>query len=228
MAEMSSKLRRFIAATSGIATVLGIVSLASSAESDIPAWKRPAPGTHAFLGDDGGGVNTVTVCETADLFRDWLNYEHPRGCQTFRHDLRVVIEVVTFDPVEDVHGTVGLPIVKVHIPSRGFIGYLQLLTLHPVVPVGTTIHFKRTGNETIELHAKSAINNDTGIDLGDHVSARIISYDPSKDDDWDMHVTIIDGKYAGQSGWMLSSGAEGDDGIPIDQFSRAAIDTGEH
>ena len=79
------------------------------------------------------------------------------------------------------------------------------------------------------MHAKSAIDNDKGIDLGEQVSALVISYDPSKDDDWDMHVTIIDGKYAGQSGWMLLSlGAEGDDGTPIDQFSRAVIDAGEH
>jgi hypothetical protein len=221
---------RLLVVTLGVfaAAMISVFSFAPSAEEDVPAWKKPAPGTQAFLGDDGGGVNTATVCDTADRFRDWLNYQHPPGCQTFQHDLPVVIEVVTVDPVEDVQGTVGLPIVKVHIPSRGFVGYLQLLGLHPLIPAGTTVHFKRTGNETIELHAKSAIDNGKGIDLGDHVSARVISYDPSKDDDWEMHVTILDGKYAGQSGWMLSLGAEGDDGVPIDQFSRAVIDIGGH
>ena len=76
---------------------------------------------------------------------------------------------------------------------------------------------------TFQLFSKSAITNDKGIDLGDHVSARVISYDPSKDDDYDMHVMIIDGNYAGHNGWILSFGAEGDDGTPIDTFFGAVI-----
>ncbi len=145
-----------------------LAPIVANADKDAPAWKKAAPGTHAFLGDDGGGVNTATVCDTADGFRDWLKYEHPRGCQTFQHDLPVVIEVVTFDPVEDEQGTVGLPIVKVHIPSRRFVGYLQLLALHPVIPAGTVVHFKKTGNETFELFPTSKIGSgkdDKGLDL---------------------------------------------------------------
>ena len=204
---------------------IALAPITASAEKDVPAWKKPAPGTQAFLGDDGGGVNTATVCDTADGFRDWLKYEHPRGCQTFQHDLPVVIEVVTFDPVEDDQGTAGLPIVKVHIPSRRFVGYLQLLSLHPVIPSGTVVHFKKTGNETFELFPTAKIGSvkDKGLDLGDQFSAKVVKYDPTTDDGWDFHVTILDGKYAGQSGWMLSIGAAGEDGIPIDQFSGAVI-----
>ncbi len=66
-----------------------------------------------------------------------------------------------------------------------------------------------------------SVRSDTA--LGGQVSAKVIKYDPTKDDDWDFHVTILDGKYAGQSGWMLSLGAAGDDGTPIDQFSGAVI-----
>jgi hypothetical protein len=127
--------------------------------------------------------------------------------------------------VEDEQGTVGLPIVKVHIPSRRFVGYLQLLALHPVIPSGTVVHFKKTGNETFELFptAKIGSDKDKGLDLGGQFSAKVIGYDPTKDDDWDFRVTILDGMYAGQSGWMLSSGAAADDGTPIVQFSGAVI-----
>ena len=132
---------------------------------------------------------------------------------------------MTFDPVEDEQGTIGLPIVKVHIPSRGFVGYLQLLALRPVIPSGTVVHFKKTGNETFELFptAKIGSDKDKGLDLGGQFSAKVLKYDPTTDDEWDFHVTILDGKYAGQSGWMLSLGASGDDGTPIDQFSEAVI-----
>ena len=67
-------------------------------------------------------------------------------------------------------------------------------------------------------------DEDKGLDLGEHFSASVISYDPSKDDDWDLHVTILDGVHAGQNGWMLSFGAEGDDETPVDQFFQAVLD----
>ncbi len=213
-----------------VAASITLASIASGAAKDVPAWKDAAPGTQAFLGDDGGGVNTVTVCDTVDRFRDWLNSEHPPGCQTFQHDLPTTIEVVIFDPVQDTvklsADPVGLPLVKVRIPSRNFIGYLQLLALHPVIPSGTVVHFKKSGNETFELFPTPKISSgkdDKGLDLGDSFSAKLLKYDPSKDDEWDFYVTILDGKYAGHSGWMLSFGADGDDGAPIDQFSQAVI-----
>ncbi len=53
----------------------------------------------AFLGDDGGGVETRTVCGTADRYRDWLEGEHPSGCHTFQRELPVIIEVVTMGSI---------------------------------------------------------------------------------------------------------------------------------
>lgn len=62
-------------------------------ENKVPAWKKALPGTHAFLGDDGGQTNTATVCDTADRYRDWLKMESAPGCQAFQHGLEIVIEV---------------------------------------------------------------------------------------------------------------------------------------
>lgn len=81
-----------------ITALITVASIAYGAEAAVPEWKQATPGAHAYLGDDGGGVDTATVCNTADRYRDWLQYEHPSGCQTFQHDLPVVIEVVTLDP----------------------------------------------------------------------------------------------------------------------------------
>jgi hypothetical protein len=205
-----------------IAATIGLTSVASGADKEPPAWKKPSPGTRAFLGDDGGGVNTATVCDTADRYRDWLNYEHPPGCQTFQHDLPVIIEVVLLDSVLDTKGTLWLPLVKVHIPSRNFIGYCQLLGLHPVIPSGTIIHFKRMGNETIHLFPEPTSGQ--GTDLGDAVLAKIITYDPSKDDSWELYVTVLDGEYAGKNGWMSALDASGEDGKPVDRFSQSVIE----
>jgi hypothetical protein len=170
--------------TLSVGAITAIMSVATSiavgAEKEVPAWKKPAPGTPAFLGDDGGGVDTATVCGTADRYRDWLRSEHPSGCHTFQHDLPVIIEVVTHDPVLDQVGEAYLPIAKIQIPSRKFTGYVQLLGLHPVIPSGAMVHFK-SENVGFSLFPEAKVHpgDDGGIDLGKQVSAKVISYDPT-------------------------------------------------
>jgi len=195
------------------------------AKREAPAWQKATPGTHAFLGDDGGGVNTATVCDTADHYRDWAESEHPSGCQAFQHDLPVIIEVVTLDPAIDKVAGAYQPIAKLHIPSRNFTGYTRLLGLHPVIPAGTVVHYKKIGNEKILFFPAPQIpaTHETGIELGDTVIAKVLAYDPTSDDNFDLHVQIMDGSHAGETGWMLSFGAHGEDGIPIDQFDKAVI-----
>src|SRR5260370_2935658 len=132
-----------------LAVLFAMVSLIDNLQADESkcfAWNTPFAGTHAFLGDDGGGVNTATGCDTADRYRDWLKMESAPGCPTFQHDLPIVIEVVLLDAVKDTVGSTWLPLVKLHIPSRNFTGYGQLLGVHPIVPVGTKIHFTQAGN----------------------------------------------------------------------------------
>ena len=220
---------RIILRTIGFALLLAagsVVAHAGDQKSDTPIWKKAAPGTAAYLGDDGGGVDTLTVCDTADHYRDWLNYEHPAGCQTFQSGLRATIEVVVFDPAEDTIRTssdvISYPLVKIQIPARHFIGYLRLDTLHPIIPSGTIVHGKKIGEGSLQMYSDATIkDDDKGLDLGDEFSAKVIKYDPTKEDQYDLHVTILDGVHAGQSGWMLGSFLEDDRGELVDQFSKA-------
>jgi hypothetical protein len=210
---------------SAVGVILSLISSAVAAETDMLPWKKPVPGAHAFLGDDGGGVNTATVCDTADHYRDWLRYEHPSGCQTFQHDLPVIIEVVTLDPAVDSVGDYYRPIAKVQIPSRNFTGYLNLLDLHPVIPPGTIVKYTKLGNDRLLLFPSPKIpeKDEGGIVLGESVSAKVLSYDPTSDDYFDLHVQIMDGSHAGQAGWMLAFGGVAQNGVPIDQFDKAVI-----
>jgi len=70
-------MRLAIVATVFVTSVLSLAVHANGEEKSTTAWKKAEPGTNALLGDDGGGVNTATLCDTADWYRDWLNYEHP-------------------------------------------------------------------------------------------------------------------------------------------------------
>jgi hypothetical protein len=80
------------------------------------------------------------------------------------------------------------------------------------------------GNGTLRLFPEPTSDLDEGPDLGDAVSAKIITYDPSKDDSWDLYVTVLDGKYAGRKGWMSAFMASGEDGKPVEIFSQAVIE----
>jgi hypothetical protein len=207
------------------AAISVVASIAIGAEGEAPAWKKPAAGPHAFLGDDGGGVDTATVCGTLDHYRDWLRLEHPSDCQTFQHGLPVVIEVVTHDPVTDAVGDYYQPIAKILIPSRNFTGYVQLLGLHPDIPKGTIVHYKRNRgfNGLLLYPAAKSSSKDGALDLGEQATAKVISYDPTNYDNWELHLEIIDGPRAGATGWMPAFGAVGDDDIFIDQFEGAQI-----
>ena len=145
--------------------ILSIGSL-QAAESQIPPWKKALPGTHAFLGDDGGGANTATVCNTADRYRNWLRSESPPGCQTFQHDLEVVIEIVLLDAAKDTVASTWLPLVKINIPSRHFTGYLTLLGLHPKVPAGTKVHFTSTKDDSERLYKTPDMDEKDSVVLG--------------------------------------------------------------
>jgi hypothetical protein len=130
-----------------VAILVAATAHAEAAQKSIPAWHKAIPGSAAFLGDDGGGVDTLTVCDTADRYRDWLDENSPPGCQTFQHGLRAIVEVIIFDPARDIVKTgsdnVGFPIAKIHIPLRNFVGYVHLDALHPVVPPNTVINFEK-------------------------------------------------------------------------------------
>jgi len=182
---------------------------------DVPDWRKPLPGTAALL-DDG-----ETVCDTVAHYREWMNYGNPPGCKKFPYSHGVVIEGVLHDPPEDtVSGKLKLPhLAKIRIRSSRFTGYVSLYTgLHPDIPKGTIIHLKRMGNETIRLSPSEDANFDSGLDLGEQATAKVVRYDPSASNRT-FYVTVVDGEWAGRSGWIFHLDARGEDGQIIDEFA---------
>ena len=210
----------------GVAVVfvcLAAISSKAANDNDIPTWKKPLPGGLAILGDDGGGEDVATVCDTASHYRQWLDYGHPSGCKKFPRGLRVVIQGLLYNTKSDtIPGTTNsLPLVRILVPDRKFTGYLQLFGgLHPNIPQGTTVHLKREGNNTLRLAFSR--DYDSGLDLGYQATAQVIRYDPSTDDR-DLRVVVKDGQMAGRSGWVFSLGAHGDDGELLGYFAYSLL-----
>jgi len=219
----------FLSVTS-IGMALTLFQLPCNADSKPHlAWKEPLPGTSAILGDDGGGANTAKVCDTAAKFRQWLDSTGDiAGCHSLPAGLPIILGAMSDNPALSPL-VASHPLIKIVIPSRhNYSGYVQLLGgTHPNVPKGTIVHYKKGGNETLRLAPSRDSDLDTGPDLGDKVTATILQYDPASDG-MNLYVEIKDGKFAGQKGWMLSLGAESDDGEPVDIFYGSIIDPTEH
>lgn len=164
-------------ATKAVATLFSLAASASAAENDVPAWHRADPGSYALLGDDGGGVETATVCSNADGYRRWLDSVKSQTCKSFERGLRVLIQEIIFDPKLDAlkYGSdyVGTQLAKVTITSKKFTGFLGLNVLHPIIPIGTVV---RLGGKNIELYDAEYKN---GVGLEEHTAAKLLSYNPS-------------------------------------------------
>jgi hypothetical protein len=182
------------------------------------AWMQPTPGRAAYLGDDGGGASTATVCSTADHYRDWVKSNPSGGCTSYIHGTRIVIEQVIFDPAKDTAGEYQMPLVRIHSADGTWRGYTQLQGLHPLIPKGIIVYFKRVGNGSIQLDTTQQAND--GPDLGDRVTAKLVRYDPATGDA-DLYVTLLDGQYAGKSGWMYSLEAWDANGASLGTFAQA-------
>jgi hypothetical protein len=179
------------------------------------AWMQPTPGRAALLGDNGGGASTATICDSADHYRDWLDSNSLSGCTQQIHGARVVIEQLVFDSAKDTAGEYKMPLAQIRSVDGSWRGYTQLQGLHPLIPKGTVVHFSRHENSTLRLD--SSQQTDDGPDLGDNVTARIERYDPTSAGA-DLYVTIVDGAFAGRSGWMYSLYADENAGANITGF----------
>jgi hypothetical protein len=214
---------RILGRAAVIATLTYSWAIADS--SDVPAWNEPLPGTAAFLGDDGGGANTATVCDSDAHFEEWVNGGSPPGCVSFPRGLGVIIEGIVLDPPgTSPTDTTIYPLVRIRIPSEDFTGYVQLLGgIHPMIPGGTIIHLQQSGSGTLELASSQDADEDSGLNLGDHATAEVLRYDPSTEYR-NLYVKILDGNSAGSRGWVFTLDGNGADGDPLDAFAGAVID----
>jgi hypothetical protein len=187
-----------------------------------PAWRKPTPGSSAFLGDDGGDTSTKTVCDTADHYRRWINSENTRGCRAVARGTRATILAVEYDQPRDL----GLPIAKIKILEKGWVGYSALLGLYPAIPRGAPIHLRHEGGGTLRLAETADAELEAGLDLGDNVNlaATVLKYVPSSRFDRDLFVTITEGEYSGRRGWVFSDfDTLTEDGSPTSDFAGSII-----
>lgn len=201
---------------------LGLCAFSAVARNSPPLWTMPVPGTAAFLGENGGRPGIATVCDTAAKFRARDRGEHPAGCKRFPHGLVVVIDGLRYDPGSLFAGGNSMPLVKIHIPSRRFTGYVALENgIHPRILPGTVMRVQTTGDLTFRLASSQEALSGAGPKLR-HATIKVLRQDPATGYR-DLYIMVTSGKDAGKRGWLFSQLVNGSDGIPVNQFMYAIL-----
>jgi hypothetical protein len=114
-------------------------------------------------------------------------------------------------------------LVRIKIPSVDYTGYVQLFEgIHPIIPAGAIIYLGKGGGETVTLAKTQDADEGTGLDLGEHATAKVLRYDPSSDG-FDLYVEVTDGKFAGSRGWVFTSDGLDGNGDPLSIFADSMI-----
>jgi hypothetical protein len=188
-------------------------SPATAAEGEFPSWMVPSPGTAALINEFS--KDFTTFCDTADHYRAWLHYEPAEGCEDLPIGEPVVIEGLVYDPAKDAAAwataTVGIPLARIAVSSKGVTGYLDLRVLAPVIPKGTTIQLTSRAPKVIRLAPSQTANLDEGFDLGKQATTQVIRFLPSTMRD--LYVEVTSGPHSGRTGWVFSVDATQIDGI---------------
>ena len=207
---------------------------APAASNEVPSWRKPLPRTAAFL-DAAIGYDMAVVCDTAAQFLVWWGNgsswesETFPGCKKFAPGLPAIIQEVVADPPRDanLNSSVWSPLVKILIPSRQVEGYTILQQgLRPDIPQGTIVHIKRDGKSVLRFPPSQDADIDSGPDLGEQAAAKVIQFEPSNypnglSSNFDLYVTLVDGVWAGTSGWISSRAAIGGDGEAVGTFAES-------
>jgi hypothetical protein len=102
----------------------------------------------------------------------------------------------------DPNSTMGFPMARIRIPSRGVASYVRLmLGINPVIPPGTLLKIKRDGDVTNHLAQSKSTELDSGPDLGEQATVKVVRQAPGDDE---LYVAVMDGPLAGKKGWVAT------------------------
>jgi hypothetical protein len=106
------------------------------------AWLILAPGSQAYLKDDGLGADGTTVCVTRRAYVSFENGQPSKLCRVLMHGR--LVHVVRIAGSNDLNGTIT-PLVEI-ATKRARLGFTDASFLRPLVPIGTTLEARSFGD----------------------------------------------------------------------------------
>ena len=179
------------------------------------SWSEARSGVRVYTGDDGGNATTLSVCSTLASLRAFMSGDSSADCSHKKRGLLAVIEqVIPAKSDTDSGSFAGAPNVEIRAADGSWSGYTTVVSLQPVVPLGTVVVMKRTGNETLNLAPRQGSDLNAGPNLGDKVTVKVLHYYPDTGDR-PLYVNVLDGTHVGQNGWMFAMDGETLDGKAV-------------
>lgn len=181
-----------------------------------PAWLTLAPGSQAYLKDDGRGVNGTTVCLTAHAYFRFENGGPPtKLCRVLGHGR--FVRVLRIAGSNDQDGTVT-PLVEIGT-EQGAVGITDATFLRPIVPIGTILEARDFGDYPAQMWPTPLASKDGDYPgygqnadvfgfapiwtpLPNGTLARVLAQIPYGREA-DLNVVLLSGLLRGKSGWTL-------------------------
>ena len=177
--------------------LFGATATCIAQQEQAPIWRQARPGASAFLRGNA-------ICDTEGHLLDWESARSEVGCHPSEAGMRATIEVIFDTPL---FYSVGI-----YIWSQKLAAYTLLTNLQPVIPEGTILRgvvsdpkdeisgcgrlFPKA--KVPEIGTPAAKEN---LNPGGAFLAKVIEHDRSHQDEFPLHITIVDGEFDGQTGW---------------------------
>ncbi len=181
-------------------------------------WVRLHVGMTLYTGTDGGDATTLTVCPTVAQYLAFAGVGgsgNVAECSHRKPDVAAIVEEIVPANADD---PFHAPYVKLRAADGSWSGYTDIIGQQVAIPVGTTLVFTKSGGESLRLAPRQGSNLHSGPNLGDSVTVKVLHYFPNTNDR-SLYVTVLDGEYAGQNGWMFTMDGETENGISIEGVS---------
>jgi hypothetical protein len=175
--------------------LFGATATCIAQQEEAPIWRQARPGASAFLRENA-------ICDTEGHLLGWESARSQVGCHPSQSGMRATIEAIFDTPL--------FYYVRINISSQKLVAYTLLTNLQPIIPPGKILLgvasddpdsscgklFPRA--KAPEIRSPAAKEN---LNLGGAFLAKVIEHDRSHQDDFPLHITIVDGEFDGRTGW---------------------------
>lgn len=171
----------------------------------IPDWSRLHVGMKVYLSEDGLGPDkTQAVCESVRDFRRALHRQKAH-CTYHRYGTEADVTSIIPSQIQDWYYPV--PLVTLTALNRTWKGITSVLSLQPDIPAGAVLMMTQK-QYPIGLAPCRTSCATWGPDIGTHIRVKVLKYDPVTYDGTPLYVKVLDGEYAGKTGWVFMRDTE--------------------
>ena len=196
----------------GVTALFATVATVSSPATAAPNldWTKLRVGQQAYLSaslESDNDPNTRPVCRTNAEQIAFFKMQI-QDCPHRKWGTRVVVTQI-LPGLGDSHTSAldkSIPFVEIRSADGRWTGWVQNISLEPIIPPGTRIRMKTAGNAVPSVYHDRAGAVHSDIPIGSPVTVKVLEQLPPSDGNCNIKVQALDGPKAGIVGWTCDHG----------------------